>query len=361
MDVEKALSKFKPTKKYLEGIGKEEWLFKNILVRQHVLTVIAFPGGGKTAIFFRHISKKIAARPDCDVYYFDADSPASEHPQMAKFANKHDINYLQITSSKKGVQGMMELLDKFVKKKADLDGKVFIFDTLKKFTNMMKKDDTKGFYDVMKKITSLGGSIVLLGHANKRKEKDGCMMYEGTADVLADTDDLMYLETVRSDDNGIDVSTVVDASKNTKFRGIIKPISFSVSKLGKRKVKRISGEALKVQSYGKGKTKVREDVVLDTAKTIIRSVSGGVINYSRLWGKVSLAFPDAGKNRLQNIIKANSSVYSSDETAELYYEKGDKNSQIYRSEYLDRPILGGDDVSAEGATGLREADRPKIS
>ena len=55
-------------KKYVEGIGSEEFLIDNLLIKNHILTVIGESGAGKTAFFFFHGAKHMAKR-GANVYY----------------------------------------------------------------------------------------------------------------------------------------------------------------------------------------------------------------------------------------------------------------------------------------------------
>ena len=70
---------------------------------------------------------------------------------------------------------------------------------------------------------------MLLGHANKYRNKDGNLIFEGVGDVRTDSDDLIFLECVPSSFDGVDVTTVVDITKGAKVRGLFEQFSFNIS------------------------------------------------------------------------------------------------------------------------------------
>ena len=43
--------KYSPDEQYIESIGAEEWLWKDLIIKSHILTLVSPPGGGKTSKF----------------------------------------------------------------------------------------------------------------------------------------------------------------------------------------------------------------------------------------------------------------------------------------------------------------------
>jgi len=68
------------------------------------------------------------------------------------------------------------------------DGIFIIFDTLKKFVDVMSKQATRAFNEVIRQFVMKGGTVLALAHTNKRPGPDGKPIPEGTGDVLNDFD-----------------------------------------------------------------------------------------------------------------------------------------------------------------------------
>jgi KaiC/GvpD/RAD55 family RecA-like ATPase len=215
---------------YTSKIGSEEWLMPNLIIKNHILTLIAESGGGKTSFFFFHAARHIAER-GATVYYVDADSPPSEHKMMMEFREKHGFNWIiPDVNEGKSVELFVKTLRDMADSQTDLEDAVFIFDTLKKFVDLMGKNSVKKFYTLMRRLTKLGATIVLLGHANKYRDTDGNLIPEGVGDVKSDTDELIFFSHQPAHDNGTDVTTMVDSSVGAKVRGLFKPFSFHINK-----------------------------------------------------------------------------------------------------------------------------------
>jgi hypothetical protein len=59
--------------------------------------------------------------------------------------------------------------------------------------DVMRKEDAKAFYALCRKLTTLGATVILLAHTNKYNDAEGFPVYEGTGDVVSDSDDVFYL------------------------------------------------------------------------------------------------------------------------------------------------------------------------
>jgi hypothetical protein len=118
----------------------------------------------------------------------------------------------------------------------DLGEFVFIFDTLKKMTDVINKREAKVLYTLLRSLSTKGATIILLGHTNKHLGLDGKTIFEGTGDLRADVDEMIYLDSVKDEATGkLTVTTRPD-----KIRADIKPISFEVDP-ARMTVTRLSG------------------------------------------------------------------------------------------------------------------------
>ena len=95
-------------------------------------------------------------------------------------------------------------------------GKVFILDTVKKFTDIMDKKQGTIFGKAVRQFSMHGGTLVGLAHTNKNRNEAGQLIYSGTSDLVDDCDCAYTLDTVTSDDSS-GLRTV--KFKNIKNRG----------------------------------------------------------------------------------------------------------------------------------------------
>ena len=120
--------------------------YPNLVIARHILVVIAMSGGGKTAFLLKEVVPYMV-KEGAKVIYVDADSPVSEHKSMKAFADKIGFKLINPTVNVgTGIDSLIRKLHAMVDGGVDLSGTVFIFDTLKKFTDLMNKTSFKDFF-----------------------------------------------------------------------------------------------------------------------------------------------------------------------------------------------------------------------
>jgi len=219
-------------KEYVAMIGNEEWVYQNLLVKGQITTIIAMSGGGKTTIHYDFIVPWIIEHHDTMIiFYFDCDSPTSDHKRMHRRAQRIGprLQWINPLTHGKGPEVLVEYLNEFVASGERLDDALFVLDTLKKFIDLLDKKSVKPFFCLLRQLTALGATVVLLGHANKHRDVDGNLVFEGVGDVKSDTDAMIIFERMKAADDGIDITTVVDPGKGAKVRGLYKQISFHIA------------------------------------------------------------------------------------------------------------------------------------
>jgi hypothetical protein len=189
----------------VDQISDPAWAESGLIAEGHVVAFVAKPNGGKTTILF-HIACTLADR--YTVVYVDADTNPSDAKRKLMLAKARGVHYL--TPDLKVGKSMREVvaeLDKLAATDIDLTGHVWFFDTLKKMANVIHKDSLKHVLGLMRKLSGRGMTCVLLAHTNKYKNADGEYQYEGTGDLEADVDELIYFEPKENDDGSLTVST----------------------------------------------------------------------------------------------------------------------------------------------------------
>lgn len=104
-------------------------------------------------------------------------------------------------------------------------GQVLVFDTLKKFTDLMDKKLSTEFNELVRQYTGKGGTVIALAHVNKHAGVDGKSVHAGTSDTADDFDCVYILEDAGTEK---DMKTVV--FENRKNRGdVVKTKTFRYS------------------------------------------------------------------------------------------------------------------------------------
>jgi hypothetical protein len=230
-------------------ISSPEWAYKNLIIKGHLIAIPAEPNGGKTTIFL-HVSAELV-KCGYKVFYINADVSGTDAKLMHEQAKDASIHLLVPDFKSSSMKKIVEDLEKFNSDEADFSGAVFIFDTLKKMTDVIQKKQAKELYTLLRSMTAKGATIVLLAHTNKYKNTDGTPIFEGTGDLRSDVDELIYLIPEKHADGSMTVSTSPD-----KVRGAFVPISFEIS--ANRMVKQL-GDYVDTAQLNKDKEQFEKD------------------------------------------------------------------------------------------------------
>lgn len=217
------VDKFILTDKEINAIAAPKWIIANLIISGHVILIPAEPNAGKTTIFFYLAGEMV--KKGSTVYYVNTDISGGDAKPLALDARGSGINLL-LPDMKVGLS-MNSVIDKLVElsnSDESFSDTVFIFDTLKKMLNVLSKDAAKRFFQLIRKLSAKGMTIILLAHTNKYFDKEGNPIYEGTGDMRSDVDELIYLIPQKHDDGSMTVTTKPD-----KVRGAFEPITFKIT------------------------------------------------------------------------------------------------------------------------------------
>ena len=215
----------------VEKMRDADFLIPNMIVRGHVAAYIAPGNGGKTTIF-TYLSG-ILAQSGADVFYINVDGSPGDLKRHREHAAVHDYQIIAPDARAGGsIAAVLVRLREFAAGAADLSNAVFIFDTLKKFVNVIEKREARAFYQLLRALTVKGATICLLGHSNKYKDKDDQQIFEGTADLRNDVDELIYFDIFTNEkEHTLEITTRPD-----KVRAEFSPKSFVIHLDEDRKV-----------------------------------------------------------------------------------------------------------------------------
>ena len=216
-------AKFEVSDEDMERIADPKWVVENLIIQGHFIVIPAPPNGGKTTIML-YLSRQMVAA-GYQVFYVNADVSGADAKGMQKQAKKHGFT-LMLPDFHPGLSmsNVVDQLQAMTEQDTDFSSVVFIFDTLKKMTDVINKSQAKGLYNILRSLSAKGMTVVCLSHTNKYKGEDGHDVFEGTGDLRADVDEMIFLVPRKNDDGSMTISTRPD-----KMRGSFKPITFNIS------------------------------------------------------------------------------------------------------------------------------------
>ena len=177
----------------------------------------AKPNIGKTLLILWLIRDAIN-RGELDgskVFYINADDNHKGLVYKLKLAEEAGFNMLAPGYNDFNTDDLPVYLEKMIKSET-ASGAVIILDTVKKFTDLMKKDKSSKFGETVRQFVSHGGTVIMLAHVNKHRDDDKKVIYAGTSDLVDDADCAYTLDII-NDNPATDLRTVV--FENFKSRG----------------------------------------------------------------------------------------------------------------------------------------------
>lgn len=210
------------TTKDAEKMERTKFIFPNLIPQGLITAYPSPPNGGKTAIF-THAACKLADQ-GFEVFYINADASPSQLKSQQEKADEHGFKILAPDAKDAGgVNGLMGKLTELSQTDINLSKFVLIIDTLKKFVDMLSKNELKNFINLLRKLVAKGATVCLLVHTNKYLATDGKLIYEGTADLRADIDNMIYLYSSLVESGLREVTSAPDKTRTT-----FSPISFRI-------------------------------------------------------------------------------------------------------------------------------------
>jgi phage/plasmid primase-like uncharacterized protein len=188
--------------------GQSESMKKQMLEDKYVLGRMAIlgqfvvfyaaPNIGKTLLVLWMIIRAIEKRQvkASDIFYINADDNHKGLTFKLTMAEKHGFHMLAPGYNDFDSTRLFGYIKAMIHD-GTAKGKVIVLDTLKKFTDIMRKDIGSEFGRVMRAFVSHGGTVIGLGHVNKHKNPEGKSVYGGTSDITDDADCYYMIEEIQ--------------------------------------------------------------------------------------------------------------------------------------------------------------------
>ena len=265
LDALRAISGTNQLEKMRAMMDEATYVIPDMVTSGTITQFFSLPNGGKTLFVIRSLIDAIREGrvKGRDVFYINEDDQFRGFLSKSEIADKY--GFVMVSSARSDDEAIRDAASvlKTILGAAHSDnvqGKVFVFDTLKKFTDLMNKEQLKTFFKALRVITGRGGTVILLGHANKHLV-DGKLIFEGMGDIKADIDVqyAIYGLSERTDSNQVikfvnekDRGDVVmeRTMQYTKTQGCTyEELLFSLSVADDSEVARLEQEARRAAIY----------------------------------------------------------------------------------------------------------------
>lgn len=191
-------------------------LLGNLVLLGQFTIWYAPPNTGKTLITLNLILGGIdkgLIKPE-QLYYLNMDDTGTGLVTKLGFAEEYGFHMLAEGERNFKATYFLEIINELI----DTDqcyGRVIVLDTLKKFIDVMDKGRVRTFTSTVRTFVQKGGTVLALGHTNKRPDANGKAIYGGVSDFVDDADCVYTVSTADSPDSDSKV-VVFD---NIKRRG----------------------------------------------------------------------------------------------------------------------------------------------
>lgn len=181
------------------------------------VVLYAAPNTGKTLITLWMLVHQIKAGEinAKDVFYANCDDTFVGGATKLKIAEKFGFNMLIPYQRNFTPQVLTQIMMKMART-GEAKGKIIVLDTLKKFVNLMKKDDASDFGKVCRGFVQAGGTLICLAHVNKRKS-NGDAIQGGTSDIPDDADTVFTMDTAGNENSEVALTKSVQGQKRIVF------------------------------------------------------------------------------------------------------------------------------------------------
>lgn len=209
------------TDEMMEKIQDADFCFAELIVRSHLQAYVAPANTGKTA--FAIYASAEMAKSGYEVIYINADASASDLKFYHNHARTNAYTLISPDLSNQSTDDILNLLKEMARSEDDLNNLVIVIDTVKKFVDVIQKSQAKAFFKILRSLTAKGITVICLGHTNKHQDHSGKALYEGTADLRNDVDELYYMEANKQPDGSLKMSVYMD-----KCRAEVKNMTFTI-------------------------------------------------------------------------------------------------------------------------------------
>lgn len=196
----------------LERQAKEVILFEGLLAEGYHTVLYGAAGSNKTTISSWACVQMLKEFPTKIVHYWAFDSDRIHNNEIYKYTKSEGVNDRFLLITQKSADYFEEYYNEARDHGYDLSNLVIVIDTYKFITSdVNSKAANKKVLHEIKRLQTLGASILTLSHANK----DGAN-FSGTGELSQDTDALMVISREKDEDSG-NITTTIKTETRSRF------------------------------------------------------------------------------------------------------------------------------------------------
>ena len=286
---------------HVKDIENQRFIFPNLIINQHIIVICAEPNAGKTTIL-NWVCSQISELNQ--VRYLNMDCSGAELKEYQQYASDHGFEFINFDITDTTIENFFKTLQQ----SPDLNGKVYIVDTLKKVADPMQKARMKEFMSMLRRLCVKGATFVLLAHTNKHKDFEGKPVFEGVGDVRADCDEMIYLIPTDNTDGTKTITTQPD-----KVRGKFEGIAFSIG----------PDRSVSLTGYVDPATAQQQKRDESIIRTVMDALSAGITIQKNIVDQCRTA--GHGKNEILRVLER----HSDPDSGLWSRSKGDHNAWVY--------------------------------
>jgi hypothetical protein len=276
------------TKELRKKMDNDVYIVGKLAIKGQLTGVYAPPNGGKTLMVLRLLADAVTeGRIDgSKVYYINADDNLRGGVDKTDLVEGLGIQMI-IPTPDFDLKAILE----YQIRTDTVDGGIIILDTLKKYVDVMRKSAQSEFFKLLRQYTAKNGTVVFLGHTNKRKEA-GSLLRAGTDDAHQDSDCDWMLEPKDSTDG------IIYTFINTKSRGDVpqKVTYFSPALTHDSYEDRFHGiEPVEGKELQQRENKIQVNEVIKRNHELVTFVKESLAGGSLSRGEIYKLFKESGK------------------------------------------------------------------
>ncbi len=321
-----------------ERMLSDVYVIGKIAILGQTTVIYAPPNAGKTLITIALLIQTIKEQTLSaeNIIYINADDNAKGLLQKLVIAEKY--GFLMVAPGEMGYRlSQTESYLVRMVKDGTAHGKVVVFDTAKKFTDIMDKKSSSEFGKVIRSFVQSGGSVIMLAHVNKHRDAEGNVIAAGTSD-LTDDADCAYTLDVESEGEG----RYLAIFENKKSRGDVElSVAYRYTRFGGQDYENLvdSVELVSEQQLDLAKRAKEVGALLYANRELIQVITDVIkAGYTNKTDLISEAISRSGLSRgAVRKVLAQHTGSNFVEGHRWNYEVGGKNMHIYKL----LPFMGG--------------------